>query len=158
MLELADRHVWGACVAWRTGSSPVTRTISRQQLWYRVAVLLFAIKVPVYMDFLTSNGIWCSVRSHFLCPKIRFLPWPPIPFDNTLPPCAFSAAKKAYRVHLLTKGLNAAKSRPEWTAFYEQILLAAAVITLPNRNLQSTLFHLFLGLSCSLLNLLKSFW
>ena len=26
VLELADRHVWGACVAWRTGSSPVTRT------------------------------------------------------------------------------------------------------------------------------------
>ena len=26
VLELADRHVWGACVSRRTGSSPVTRT------------------------------------------------------------------------------------------------------------------------------------
>lgn len=27
VLELADRHVWGACVEWRMGSSPITRTI-----------------------------------------------------------------------------------------------------------------------------------
>ena len=31
MLELVDRHVCGACVDRRTGSSPVTRTTSPQE-------------------------------------------------------------------------------------------------------------------------------
>ena len=31
VLELVDRHVWGACVDRRTGSSPVTRTTFFQQ-------------------------------------------------------------------------------------------------------------------------------
>ena len=33
--ESADAHVWGACGATRTGSSPVSRTTLRRHFWYK---------------------------------------------------------------------------------------------------------------------------
>ena len=34
VLELADRHVWGACVVTRMGSNPITRTIEQSILTF----------------------------------------------------------------------------------------------------------------------------
>ena len=48
VLELADRHVWGACVSRRTGSSPVTRT--RRSDWRR-SVAFF------YCEFSAMTGL-----------------------------------------------------------------------------------------------------
>ena len=49
VLELADRHVWGACVVRRTGSSPVTRTslnndIGKEYVFF--ALLLYSDYPP----------------------------------------------------------------------------------------------------------------
>ena len=83
VLELADRHVWGACVAWRTGSSPVTRSAWPHRTIFCSSVRFLFVysvqgksavglsyKMRVSMDSI-CGGLWlfsirlCSIREKY---------------------------------------------------------------------------------------------